>query len=334
LSNQAWAISLRDKWTPLSVGRKIFLIAYSFVVIWALGIVTFYAVGSSEPTASSSTEGAIELAPQGGPAQHFIRYRNAYDSSRGADDRGVPAWRRFAAAAPAAVGRPMIAIVIDDMGPNQKNARRAMTMPAPLTLSFLPYADDLTPMVTRARANGHEVLLHLPMEPKNGKVHSPGPNSLMTNLQNGELTRRLIWNLERFKGYVGINNHMGSRFTSDANALAPVMAELRARGLLFLDSRTTTQSAGRRVAKQTGVPYGRRDIFLDNERSATQVAAQLREVEAVARQNGIAIAIGHPHDQTLDALEQWIGDLEQRGFVLVPVSAVVAHTYRIAAGKK
>jgi hypothetical protein len=175
------------------------MIAYSFVVIWALGIVTIYAVGPSEQTASSSTEDAIELAPQGGSAQHFIRYRNAYDSSRGAD-KGVPAWRRFAAAAPAAVGRPMIAIVIDDMGPNQKNARRAMTMPAPLTLSFLPYADDLTPMVTRARANGHEVLLHLPMEPKNGKVHSPGPNSLMTNLQNGELTRRLIWNLERFKG--------------------------------------------------------------------------------------------------------------------------------------
>ena len=225
----------------------------------------------------------------------------------------------------------MIAIVIDDMGPNQKNARRAMTMPSPITLSFLPYADDLTPMVTRARANGHEVLLHLPMEPNNSQLHQPGPNSLLTTLDAAEISERLAWNLGRFSGYVGINNHMGSRFTADPRALAPVMAELKSRGLLFLDSRTTNQSVGRRLALQAGVPYGRRDVFLDNERSAGQVAVQLGLLEAAARQNGAAIAIGHPHDETLDAVEHWIGDLERRGFQLVPVSAVVAREYQIAS---
>ncbi|NQV21993.1 MAG: divergent polysaccharide deacetylase family protein, partial [Rhodospirillales bacterium] len=147
----------------------------------------------------------------------------------------------------------MIAIVIDDMGPNQKNARRAMTMPSPITLSFLPYADDLTPMVTRARANGHEVLLHLPMEPNNSHLHQPSPNSLLTTLDAAEISERLAWNLGRFSGYVGINNHMGSRFTADPRALAPVMAELKSRGLLFLDSRTTNQTVGRRLALQAGV---------------------------------------------------------------------------------
>ena len=225
----------------------------------------------------------------------------------------------------------MIAIVIDDMGPDQKNARRAMSMAGPITLSFLPYADDLTPMVTRARANGHEVLLHLPMEPDNTHVHKAGPNSLTTELKPAEMHRRLTHNLDRFKGYVGVNNHMGSRFTANSIAMKPVIDELRRRGLLFLDSRTTNRSVGRRLSLQAGIPFGTRDIFLDNERTAKRVNAQLRRVEDIARRNGVAIAIGHPHDETLSALEQWIGDLNRRGFVLVPISAAVARSYQTAA---
>jgi hypothetical protein len=284
---------------------------------------------TAAPPVSEPTKAGPRAAEEGS-AKHLVHYRAAQGERA---DLGLqrPAWQKFAAAAPRAAGRPMIAIIIDDMGPDQKNARRAMTMAAPMTLSFLPYADNLTPMVARARANGHEVLLHLPMEPDNGYIHRPGPNSLRTGLDRAELDRRLAWNLDRFKGYVGVNNHMGSRFTADAQALRPVIAELRRRGLLFLDSRTTTNSAGRRLALQAGVPYGARDIFLDNERSAERVAAQLRRVEEMARRNGAAIAIGHPHDETLSVLEHWIDDLKQRGFVLAPVSAVIARGYRVAA---
>ena len=328
---QSPGTGLRVKWRKLSVGRKVFFVAYGAVVVWALGISANRLLVTSDTTSNSASELTLERAGAEDAVDHFIRYRNPQDGSRGGE-QSVPPWRKFAAAAPISLGRPMIAVVIDDMGPDQKNARRAMDMPAPMTLSFLPYADDLTPMVARARANGHEVLLHLPMEPTNGKKHSPGLNSLMMDLSDEELSRRLEWNLGRFKGYVGINNHMGSRFTADPDAMAPVMAELRARGLLFVDSRTTTRSVGRRVALQNGVPFGQRDVFLDNIRTATQVALKLQDLEAVARRNGAAIAIGHPHDETLNALEQWIVDLEKRGFVLVPVSAVVAHNVRSMAG--
>jgi len=283
---------------------------------------------AAAPTATARTT-AFSQVTKGSGTSNVVYYRAAREEAN-RTIRNRPAWRKFAATAPQTAGRPMIAIIIDDMGPDQKNARRAMTMAAPVTLSFLPYADNLTPLVARARANGHEVLLHLPMEPDNSRFHRPGPNSLKTGLSKAELDRRLAWNLGRFKGYVGINNHMGSRFTADAQALRPVIDELRRRGLLFLDSRTTTQSAGRRLALQAGVPYGARDIFLDNERSAKRVAGQLRLVEKIARRNGAVIAIGHPHDETLSALEQWIGDLKQRGFVLAPVSAVIARGYRVA----
>lgn len=318
---------LRTKWSRLSVGRKIILSAYGFVVAVSAGIVLNYVNAPSGAYAAPVTERGV--------ANHVVYYRGVESRMRlGVNDQR-PAWRKYAAVTPQTLaGRPMIAIVIDDMGPNQKNARRAMTMPAPLTLSFLPYADKLTPMVTRARANGHEILLHLPMEPTNGHVHNPGPNSLLTGLSASELKRRLAWNLDRFKGYVGINNHMGSRFMENPGALKPVMSELKARGMLFLDSRTTMQSVGRRLALQAGVPYGSRDIFLDNERSAERVARQLRRVENAARKNGAAIAIGHPHTETLDVLERWIGDLEHRGFELVPVSAIVARSIHTAANEK
>jgi uncharacterized protein len=328
MSRRSRPQGLQAKWAKLTLGRKVFLIAYGAIVLTALNAIFDRSVVSSDAKANLPPP-APEVA-KGGPEHHFVRYKPSVERSLDAGV-GLPAWRRYAAGAPASLGRPIIAVVIDDMGPNQKNARRAMTMPAPLTLSFLPYANDLTPMVTRARANGHEVLLHLPMEPINGKLHSPGPNSLLTGLDDQEIGRRLTWNLERFKGYVGVNNHMGSRFTADPSAMAPVMAELKARGLLFLDSRTTPRSVGRRLALQSGVPLGRRDVFLDNERSATEVAAQLREVEDMARRNGSAIAIGHPHDETLDVLENWIGDLERRGFVLAPISTVIARGYQIAA---
>ncbi len=330
--SRSWVTNVKSKWEHLSVGRKIFLAAYGLVVGWAALIVWAQMLEPAEQAPSRSRAIVGDKSLAGGPINHFIRYRNSYDSFRKSGPNS-PAWQRYAAAAPAVLGRPMVAIVIDDMGPDQKNARRAMNMQAPLTLAFLPYANELTPMIARARASGHEVLLHLPMEPENGDVHFPGPNSLKTDLPSGELSRRLKWNLDRFKGYVGINNHMGSLFTADQMAMARVMDELRVRGLLFLDSRTTTTSVGRRVAMQSNVPFGRRDVFLDNDRGATQVLDRLHEVEAIARKSGSAIAIGHPHDQTLDALERWIGDLEGKGFVLAPVSAVIAKNNRTTSSK-
>jgi len=234
----------------------------------------------------------------------------------------LPAWIRNAVPAPLKDARPRVAVVIDDLGLDRRRSERAIALPGPLTLSFLPYAMDLPRQAEAARKAGHELLVHVPMEPL-GKGLDAGPNPLDVGVGNDEVLQRLRWDLSRFEGYVGINNHMGSRFTSDAEALRPVMQELHERGLLFIDSRTVARSAGMEMASEYHVPNAGRDVFLDNETSVAAIAAQLAELERVARRTGSAIAIGHPHDVTVEALQRWLKDLPARGFVLVPVSAIV-----------
>lgn len=235
---------------------------------------------------------------------------------------GEPAWRRFALAAPDAGGRPMIAVVIDDMGLDRKRSARAVNLAGPLTLSFLTYADDLSGQTAAARAAGHELLLHVSMEPTSTSV-DPGPNVLLIGETPDEIRRRLTWGLDRASGYVGINNHMGSKFTGDGPAMAVVMAVLRSRGLLFLDSRTTPDSMAAREARRAGVPVLERNVFLDNLNEVAAVNDRLAEVERIARHHGTAIAIGHPRDATLAALAAWIPHLKERGFVLVPLTAIL-----------
>ena len=150
-----------------------------------------------------------------------------------------------------------------------------------------------------------------------------GPNALETGLDPEELRRRLIWGLDRLEGYVGVNNHMGSRFTAWEPGMAMVMQELGRRGLLFVDSRTVVGSAGARMAQRYGVPHADRDVFLDNEQDGAAVAERLMELEAVARRRGMAIGIGHPHDGTIAALAEWLPHLQEKGFILVPVSTIV-----------
>ncbi|ANC93073.1 divergent polysaccharide deacetylase family protein [Azospirillum humicireducens] len=230
-------------------------------------------------------------------------------------------WRKNALPAEVPQGRPMIAIVIDDMGLDRKRSTRMAGLRGPLTLSWLPYARDLQVQARAARANGHELMLHMPMEPS--VMADPGPNALLVSLDRGEIVKRARAALDSFDGYVGVNNHMGSRFTADRAALAPVLAELHRRGLLWLDSRTTPNSAGIGLAREMKMPWVGRDIFLDNQETVAAVKAQLAKTEQVAKRQGYAVAIGHPHDATIDALASWLPEVQKRGFVLVPVSAVV-----------
>jgi uncharacterized protein len=243
---------------------------------------------------------------------------------------GEPPWLRYAVRAAAAAGRPRIAIVIDDLGLDKRRTERTITLPGPLTLSFMAYADDLPRMTEEAHQAGHELLVHVPMEPLS-RAEDMGPNGLAVGLAPDEVLRRLRWDLARFDGYVGINNHMGSRFTRDAPAMEPVIAELKSRGLLFLDSRTIGNSTGADLARRMGVPNATRDVFLDNEVHADAIAERLAEVEQLARRHGSAIAIGHPHDATLDELQAWVRGLAQKGFELVPVSAIVRERWAARA---
>ena len=234
---------------------------------------------------------------------------------------GSPLWKKNALPFRAQPGKPAIAIVIDDMGVDRKRSNRMVSLPGPLTLAWLPYAHELPAQARAARAAGHELMLHLPMEPTGSA--DPGPQALRVSLDKGEILRRTKLALDSFDGYVGVNNHMGSRFTADHAAMAPVLGEIARRGLLWLDSRTTPKSAGLTIARDLQMPFAGRDIFLDNEMTVKAVRGQLAKAEQVARSQGYAIAIGHPHDATIDALASWMPEVQKRGFALVPVSAVV-----------
>ena len=235
-----------------------------------------------------------------------------------------PAWLRYAVPAPTTGNRPLVVIVLDDLGLDRVRSAEAIRLHGPLTLSFMTYASELPAQTQAAHRAGHELLLHVPMEAIDRQT-DPGPHGLYTALSRAEIIERLRWGLGRFDGFVGINNHMGSKFTADERGMAPVMEELRARGLVFLDSRTTTASVGIRLAVGYGVPHAQRDVFLDDDLAPAAIANQLGRVEQLARQHGSAIAIGHPHDATIAALEIWLPMLAAKGLALVPVSAVVQH---------
>lgn len=235
----------------------------------------------------------------------------------------IPApWRGNAVSFQDRPGLKLIAIIIDDAGLDRSRTARAANLPGPLTISFLPYAGELQRQADEARRRGHELMLHLPMEPISAS-EDPGPHPLLTWLKRDELDRRLVMMLQRFEGFVGVNNHMGSRMTLDAGAMLPVLEQVRARGLLFVDSRTIAGSVAGPLADRLGIPGTARDVFIDHDGSAEAVAARLNDIERIAERQGQAVAIGHPHDLTLGALERWLPVLAERGFTLAPVSALV-----------
>lgn len=239
------------------------------------------------------------------------------------DSLPVDTWRRFAARSVPPDGGPRIAIVIDDLGIDQERSFRAVELPAPLTLAIIPYGLNLPELARAGRERGHEILVHMPMAPL-GLGIDPGPNALHRELGAQEIARRIQWNLSQFDGYVGVNNHMGSRFTADRESMALVIAEIRRRGLLYLDSVTTPETQGFRLAAQAGVFHAVRDVFLDNIQDAAAIRQQLDRAERIAREQGHAIVIGHPHDETLSVLTDWISQARTRGFQLVPLSALVS----------
>ena len=227
---------------------------------------------------------------------------------------GTPALRGTDAPPPRAA-RPVIAIVIDDLGADIAGTDRAMLLPKDVALSFLPYPDT-TPFLAEAAAKrGHMILAHVPMQPLRGT--KAGPMALETGMTEAEITRRLGWHLARGAHMSGINNHEGSRFPADAASLRPVARVLAARHLFFFDSRTGPVSQVEAVSRAAGIQTAGRDIFLDDQPGEAEVQRQLEALVSVARRTGVAIAIGHPRDATLTVLSRWL--VRDQGVTLVPL---------------
>ncbi len=216
--------------------------------------------------------------------------------------------------------RGMVALVIDDLGMDRHRTAEAIALPSVVTLAFLPYAPAVAEQVANARARGHEILLHLPMEPVGHA--DPGPMALTAALDRRDFLARLSWNLTRFDGYVGVNNHMGSRLTADRRAMRWLMRDLKARGLLFLDSRTTARTVAAEVAAEEGVPYAVRRVFLDHERGNGALKSAYARIRRLAQREPV-VAIGHPHRRTLAHIRRWLRHAARDGLVYVPISMVV-----------
>ena len=218
--------------------------------------------------------------------------------------------------------KPWIALVIDDLGASLELSERAIALPSSVTLAFLPSSESVPSLARRAIANGHEVLIHMPMEPLDTSI-DPGPNALRLTMTFQELLSQLDWAFRQIPEAIGLNNHMGSKFTQDKNAMATLVGELKARDMIFLDSRTTPETQGLTIAKRRKLRSISRDVFLDNDRSEIAIQDQFAVAEKISQQNGVAVVIGHPYRETFSVVEEWLATADSRGYLSVPISQAV-----------
>ncbi|MFQ5841183.1 MAG: divergent polysaccharide deacetylase family protein [Thermodesulfobacteriota bacterium] len=219
---------------------------------------------------------------------------------------------------------PRVAIVIDDLGSSRKRTRALIDLDASLTLSFFPLSRNSRALAQEASEKGKEVMLHMPMEPYGFPEKNPGKGALLMNMNERELHQRIEENLEALPFVKGVNNHMGSRFMEDDQRVSIFMEELRKRELYFLDSRTTAKTLGYRTAKKLGIKTGQRNLFLDNNSNdETEIRRNIQELAKVAKAEGKAIAIGHPHPSTIKSLREMIPRLRESGIEIVPLSEIM-----------
>ncbi|MGH1403223.1 MAG: divergent polysaccharide deacetylase family protein [Alphaproteobacteria bacterium] len=220
-------------------------------------------------------------------------------------------------------GTGMVVIIIDDMGQSLRS-KQVEVLSGPLTLSYLPTGKNLKDRTQRAKDNGHEIMLHMPMEPMNSSLDDG--STMLRKAQNvDEFDKTLTWSFAQMDNFVGVNNHMGSRLTQDQNAMNRFMSYIQDKDVFFIDSKTVGSSVAAETAKNMGIPYAERDVFLDHEINAEFIKNALKKTENIARKKGYAIAIGHPHKETIAALKEWIPTLSGKGLILVPASRVIKH---------
>lgn len=225
---------------------------------------------------------------------------------------------------------PRVAIVIDDMGQDMKKLNELFKVDAPITVAVLPHLRYSKKVAVEAHfKKGWEVILHLPMEPKphgsngeNGGI-SPGEGALFTNMSAEAVRAQVEDDLKDVPYAIGVNNHMGSRFTEDPELMRAVLSVVKKRSMFFLDSRTTPDSVADRVAREVGVKNADRNVFLDNTRDGKYIKGQIMELVSIARKRGKAIGIGHPYPETIEALKENISILRNEGINVVKLSELV-----------
>lgn len=243
--------------------------------------------------------------------------RLAPDGSRPLDVYARPVPRR-------PQSTPRVVLIVGGLGISQTSTQEALRVLAPdVTLAFAPYGASLDRWVQRARSDGHELLLQIPMEPFDYPDNDPGPHTLVTSVGADVNLERLQTLLGRLTNYVGVVNYMGAKYTADDTALGGTLREIGGRGLLFVDDGSSSRSQAESVARGARTPFARADVVIDALARDDAIEARLAQLEQVARTKGVAVATASALPITLKHVERWIKSLEGRGLVLVPVSAVI-----------
>jgi polysaccharide deacetylase 2 family uncharacterized protein YibQ len=219
--------------------------------------------------------------------------------------------------------RPKIAIVIDDLGGEDKISQELLRWDFPVTFSILPFTPFSKTLAEEAHRKGKEVILHLPMEPHGYPQTRPGEGVLLEEMDERKLIGQLSKDIEAVPHITGVSNHMGSRLMEDPEKMKIVFAELKRRGLFFLDSRTTPQTIGLEVAQSVGLKATERSIFIDHSSTEEDIKHQLEQLIQLSLSKGKAIGIGHPHPSTLKLIKEMIPKMKEKGIEVVPLSALM-----------
>ncbi|MFA6498408.1 MAG: divergent polysaccharide deacetylase family protein [Desulfurivibrionaceae bacterium] len=208
-------------------------------------------------------------------------------------------------------GRPLVAIVIDDMGYRQNTGRALLALNLPLSFAFLPLTPFSEELQKEAQSRDRDILLHLPLEPMDRKWN-PGPGALSTAMTPETMKALFQEDLQAVPKAIGINNHMGSRFTANPQAMRTLLTFVRTHNFFFLDSVTASESVAYDLAREMGVKTERRTVFLDNDQRPDKIRAQLDLLIRLAEEHGQAVGIGHPYPATVEALRQYQTELRTR----------------------
>jgi len=278
--------------------------------------------GSDLPTVAERSEEKTERSSFGSDNSTQLPLRSALPPLA-YTPKVLPAPRPAVEASPdVSPKQAKVSIVIDDFGTDLGIAKQFASLPFPVTLSVLPHLAHSREIAELAHMEGREVILHLPMEPLNSS-ESPGPGALLLSMSGDQIRRNIKAALDTSPYFDGVNNHMGSRMTRDAHIMVTVLSELKGRGLFFIDSMTTNESKGWKVARELKIPTLKRDIFLDDDPSAEAIRSQIARLVKIAKIRGMALAIGHPHKTTLRSLQEEAAHFGEKGIEIVAVRDLI-----------
>lgn len=219
---------------------------------------------------------------------------------------------------------PVVAIVVGGLGVGAaKTVDAIMKLPPAVTLAFTPYGADPTKLAERARAQRHEILLQIPMEPFDYPDNDPGPQTLLTSLPPEQNIDRLYWHLSRIQGYAGVANFMGARFVATDIAMQAIIRETAKRGLGYLDDGSTPRSVASSLAAGQAMPFAKADFTIDAVPTSAEIDRTLIKLETLAKERGLAVGVASALPISIERIAAWIKTLDSRGIMLVPLTTAM-----------